>query len=161
MIFLLSCDNSTLSPNNNANNYIINENVESFIMAEEGFRAKPYICKGGMLTIGYGTKAISSNDIVDKEEATKRLRDYLNEVTYKKIVRYNIKPTPNQLIAISSFDFNTNKMINLINEDKTINCDKILLYNKVKVKTTDGYKYEVSSGLNKRRIKEYNICIQK
>ena len=52
-------------------------------------------------------------------------------------------------------------MINLINEDKTINCDKILLYNKVKVKTVDGYKYEVSSGLNKRRIKEYNICIQK
>lgn len=161
IILLLSCNNITSNQSYTIDGYIVNESVETFIQQEEGFRAKPYICKGGILTIGYGTKAISLNDIVDKEEAAKRLRDYLNEVTYKKIVRYNIKPTPNQLIAISSFDFNTNKMINLINKDKTINCDKILLYNKVKVKTSDGYKYEVSSGLNKRRIKEYNICIQK
>ena len=127
-------------------------------MAEEGFRSKPYVCKGGMLTIGYGTKAESINDIVDEAEAINRLRKYLNDVTYKKIARYNIHPNPNQLIAITSFDFNTNKMINLINEDKTINCDKILLYNKIKVKTDNGYEYIVSEGLNKRRIKEYNIC---
>lgn len=127
-------------------------------MSEEGFRSKPYTCKGGMLTIGYGTKAKSINDIVDKSEAQKRLREYLNNITYKKIARYNIHPTTNQLIALSSFDFNTNKMINLINEDKSINCDKILLYNKIKVKTDNGYEYIVSEGLNKRRIKEYNIC---
>lgn len=115
---------------------------------------------GGMLTVGYGTKAKDINDVIDKEEGIKRLRQYLNEVTYKKIKRYNLKLNENQLIAVSSFDFNTNKLIKLVKNNK-IDCEKILLYNKVNVKQSDGtYKLQYSEGLDKRRKKEYSLCIK-
>lgn len=170
MIFLISCH--TTQTISNKLNYIDIENVsdkstdnliyikevEKFIMGFESFRSKPYKCLGGMLTVGYGTRALNNNDIIDEQEAQHRLRKYLNNITYKKIKRYNLKLTSlEQLIAISSFDFNTNKLKSIINEDNTINCDKILEYNKVRTNNT--YKY--SSGLNNRRQKEYELCVIK
>lgn len=140
---------------------IHNGDVEQFIMNEESFRSKPYTCLGGILTVGYGTRAKSNKDIVTKAEAQLRLREYLNNITYKKIAKYKVYLTRNQLIAVSSFDFNTDKLVKLIKEDKTIDCEKILKYNKVKQKQDDGsYKLVESEGLSKRRLKEYHLCIK-
>lgn len=170
MIFLISCHTTQTISNKlnyidiesvsgkSTDNLIYIKEVEKFIMDFESFRSKPYKCLGGMLTVGYGTRASNSNDIIDKQEAQYRLRKYLNNITYKKIKRSKLKITSlEQLIAISSFDFNTNKLKSIINEDNTINCHKILEYNKVRVNNT--YKY--SEGLNNRRQKEYELCVIK
>lgn len=139
---------------------IINQAVELFIKTEEGFRSKPYYCEGGVLTVGYGTRAKNSNDIIDETIATQRLRDYLNNITYPKITTLGLKLTEGQLIAAASFDFNTNRLKEIV-EGTSINCKKLLKYNKIKIyDENNNPKYIESQGLTKRRQKEYNICIK-
>ena len=101
------------------------------------------------MSIGYGTKALSKDDFVTKDIARKRLQEYLESVTYKKIEKYNL--TDSQKIAFSSFDYNTGRGHKLLQNGK-INCKKILLYNKVKGK--------VNSQIDQRRHEEYNLCIK-
>ena len=141
---------------------IINQAVETFIMNEEGFRNRVYKCLGGVKTIGFGTKAKSDDEVITEEEGRYRLRKYLNDVTYKKIVKYNIKITnESQLVSIASFDYNTDKLLKIVNSDNTIDCKKILLYNKVKSIKEDGsIEYKVIDNLDKRRHKEYELCIK-
>lgn len=161
-IFLLSCNIRTEYKIPNINDtVIVTQDVESFIKKEEGFRNKVYVCLGGVNTIGYGTRAKNVDEVIDEEEATKRMRSYLENVTYQKIKKLNVKYNSNQLIAISSFDFNTNKLDKIINSDGTINCEKIKLYNKIKVKNEDGsYSYVTNKVLNERRLREYDLCIK-
>ena len=161
-IFLLSCNIKTqYNPQILNDTVIVTQDVESFIKKEEGFRNKVYVCLGGVNTIGYGTRAKNVDEVIDEEEATKRMRSYLENVTYQKIKKLNVKYNSNQLIAISSFDFNTNKLDKIINSDGTINCEKIKLYNKIKVKNEDGsYSYVTNKVLNERRVREYDLCIK-
>lgn len=158
----MSCNiNTQYNPQIVNDSVIITQDVESFIKKEEGFRSKVYVCLGGVNTIGYGTKAKSLDEVIDEEEATKRMRSYLENITYKRIKDLNVKYNSNQLIAISSFDFNTNKLDKIINNDGTINCEKIKLYNKIKKKNEDGsYSYVANDNLTQRRLREYNLCIK-
>lgn len=141
---------------------IINQAVETFIMHEEGFRDRVYKCLGGVKTIGFGTKAKSDDEVITKEEGQHRLRKYLNDITYKKIEKYHIKITnESQLVSIASFDYNTDKLLKIVNSDNTIDCKKILLYNKVKSIKEDGsVEYKVIDNLDKRRHREYELCIK-
>lgn len=131
-------------------------------MQEEGFRSKVYECLGGVKTIGYGTKAKSDDEIIDEKEGRNRLREYLNKYTYKKISDYKIKLTnESQLVSISSFDYNTDKLTKIIKPDNTIDCNKILLYNKIKTVNDDGsITYKNNKVLEERRKREYNLCIK-
>ena len=158
----MSCNIKTqYNPQILNDNVIVTQDVESFIKKEEGFRNKVYVCLGGVNTIGYGTRAKNVDEVIDEEEATKRMRSYLENVTYQKIKKLNVKYNSNQLIAISSFDFNTNKLDKIINTDGTINCEKIKLYNKIKVKNEDGsYSYVTNKVLNERRLREYDLCVK-
>lgn len=158
----MSCNIKTqYNPQILNDNVIVTQDVESFIKKEEGFRNKVYVCLGGVNTIGYGTRAKNVDEVIDEEEATKRMRSYLEDVTYQKIKKLNVKYNSNQLIAISSFDFNTNKLDKIINTDGTINCEKIKLYNKIKVKNEDGsYSYVTNKVLNERRLREYDLCVK-
>lgn len=158
----MSCNIKTqYNPQILNDNVIVTQDVESFIKKEEGFRNKVYVCLGGVNTIGYGTRAKNVDEVIDEEEATKRMRSYLENITYQKIKKLNVKYNSNQLIAISSFDFNTNKLDKIINTDGTINCEKIKLYNKIKVKNEDGsYSYVTNKVLNERRLREYDLCVK-
>lgn len=118
----------------------------------EGFSPAPYLCEGGLLTIGFGTKAESKIQLITPEEARQKVKDYLYNITFKKIEKYNL--TDNQKIALSSFDYNTNKMDKLF-VDNILHCEKILKYTKVCNK--EGCKE--LNGLVKRRKIEYDLCI--
>lgn len=120
-------------------------------MKHEAFRAKAYKCQGNRLSIGYGTSAVSIHQTISESKAQYELRRYLNNVSYKKIEKYNLKLTPNQLIAASSFDYNTNKLEKII-VGHSINCNKILKYNTIKGKP--------NNGLTKRRFEEYSLCLK-
>ena len=145
-----------------ADTMIVNQAVESFIMQEEGFRDRVYKCLGGVKTIGFGTKAKYDEEVITKEEGQYRLRKYLNDITYKKIEKYNIKITnESQLVSIASFDYNTDKLLKIVNTDNTIDCKKILLYNKIRTIKEDGsIEYKVNNILDKRRQREYQLCIK-
>ena len=49
--------------------------ITKFIMKWEGFRARPYICSGGKLTIGYGrTDFVQLHEVTTKEKELVYLR---------------------------------------------------------------------------------------
>jgi len=90
--------------------YVINNNFDkllNYIKKHEGFRAKPYTCTGGQLTIGYGTsvrnyklfmKEIPANiDTVKAEKAATNVLTYC--FNYVKSNTNNI--TNNQLLAFT------------------------------------------------------------
>lgn len=73
----------------------------------EGFRSKPYVCPGGVITIGYGhTKEARAYSYVTKRQAEailrKDLRIYENHVN--DLVSVDL--TQNQFDALVSFAFN-------------------------------------------------------
>jgi GH24 family phage-related lysozyme (muramidase) len=155
LIFSCNFRNTTTQPNK-----INYQQAEDFIMHEENFRTKAYYCESHQLSIGYGSKARSKHEIIDKFEAHQRLTTYLSQNVYPSLKKLNL--TDNQFIALASFDYNTNAVRNIIKDGK-VQCNKILLYNKVRTKSklTGNIIYHVSNGLVKRRQKEYQLCISK
>lgn len=107
-----------------------------------------------MLSIGYGTRAKYEGQTITEEDARKEVFNYLQNVTYKRLEKYDL--TDSQKIALASFDYNTNKVEKLFNNGK-LECQRILKY--VNVCNEDGCK--PLYGLQKRRLKEYNLCIHK
>lgn len=127
-----------------------------FIQNQEGFNPKPYYCDGKQLSSGFGTRS-NGNEIISKDEADKRMRKYLDDITWKKFDFSKIKATDAQKIALGSFDYNTDKGLNLIIDGK-VNCQKILLYDKVCEKVNGKKICKKNYGLEKRRKIEYDLC---
>lgn len=105
------------------------------------------------MSIGYGTRAVSIDQTITEAQAKEKLVEYLYSVTYKKLEKYNL--TESQKIALSSFDYNTNKVDKLFVEGK-LDCKRLLKYVNV---CKDGVCTPVA-GLQKRRLEEYNLCIR-
>jgi GH24 family phage-related lysozyme (muramidase) len=135
--------------------------VEKFIISFEGLKTYTYDCQADRLSIGYGTKARSDNDVVTEREAHLRMREYLETITYPKLKGYKL--TEKQKIAFSSFDYNSGEgQLLLDKKTKTINCEnfKREVYNGgIFKKNTAKGKY--IKQLEKRRQTEYNLCNSK
>ena len=86
-------------------NYI--EKLIDGVKFYEGFHSRPYICPGGVRTIGYGfTGTYAKRKSIDKKTADRILREEIKN--HIAIVRNNVKVklTPHQEMALASFTFN-------------------------------------------------------
>ena len=120
------------------------EKIKELIKVFEGFRAKAYP-DHKQWSIGYGTKAKSEDEVIDKQEANKRFeervkKDYNIVINYGKKHKYNF--TQNQADALTSFVYNlgTGILKQLTNDGKrTINeiQEAMLLYNKASGSVND------------------------
>jgi len=74
----------------------------------EGFKAEPYVCAGGFLTIGYGHKLLPSDryQVITESKAEEvLLKDLLK--SERAVLKYiTVELTDNQFAALVSFTFN-------------------------------------------------------
>ena len=79
-----------------------------FIKREEGLRLRPYICPGGMKTIGYGHVLKSTDSVkeITEEVALVILREDLGAALDAIDDHVLVKLNQNQIIALCSFIFN-------------------------------------------------------
>lgn len=142
----------------------------------EGFRALPYGCPAGVLTIGYGhTQGVKLSDRVSKVEAFELLRsDFLLCQSYI-LNKFDIKNcmNSNQIYALTDFVFNLgfgtllgSTISNILDKYHTLSpsirkkndaeiASTLLKYNKYR---KDG-KLVVSTGLQKRRQWEVTLFL--
>ena len=127
-----------------------------FIKTTEGFRARPY-GDYKQLSIGYGTKANSPDEVIDEKEAEKRMIEKLTGFQ-KTVLGYNSKYGYNwdqsQIEALTSFTYNAGEgnLIKLLAGGKRSNeeiASKMKEYNKA-----GG---EINQGLVKRREVEMSL----
>jgi lysozyme len=135
------------------NNKLIQQ-VKSF----ESFKASPYRCPAGVLTVGYGHTGKFASGAVTKQRAEALLKKELEDC--RAIVRRNVKVplTENQICALVSFTYNCGEknLRSLINGDSRLNSgnyksvSKLMpLYSKANGKTL--------KGLVKRRMLEVSM----
>lgn len=123
----------------------------SFVKGFEGFNSNAY-SDYGQTSIGYGTRARPGEKSITEQEAQARLNEEL-AMHRKRVEALNEKAgynlTPNQLDALTSFDYNTGRLEQLTangSRDLETIGQKIPLYNKA-----DG---QVLAGLTRRRREE-------
>ncbi len=128
--------------------------VLSFIKGFEGFYETPY-SDYGQTSIGYGTRAKRGEMSITREEADARLGSEL-ESHRERVERVNRQAgynfAPNQLDALTSFDYNTGRLEQLTaNGTRTQEeiAQKLLEYNKA-----DG---KPLAGLTRRRAAEARL----
>lgn len=108
-------------------------------------------------SVGYGTRAKSSNEVLSKEQADSRLREELGMHARNidsAAQRSGVKLTANQRNALISFDFNTGeggKLLQTSNGDLNEVKRRLLLYNKA------GKQKQELAGLVKRRNQEAQL----
>lgn len=119
----------------------------------EGFHRKAY-WDHGQWSIGYGTKA-QPGEVIDKAEAARRLDVELSQHRKRvedEAARVGIEFEPHELDALTSFDFNTGKIRQLLaggTRSKAEIASKILLYRNASGKRL--------RGLERRRIAESKL----
>jgi len=130
----------------------------------EGFRSKPYICSGGVATIGYGstryldgTPVKMTDNPITRERADELLLHTLK--TYENIVkrRVTIPLNQNQFDALVLHTYNTggsNNLFSLIN--RQVGSSIIKLWWTTRYITAGGKQLQ---GLVNRRAKEYELYI--
>ena len=83
------------------------EKMVAGVKTFEGYRAKPYRCCGGRLTIGYGhTGAHTRKGYLTKEQAGKVLEEELEATKAKVLDIVEVPLSEPQLAALTSFTFN-------------------------------------------------------
>ena len=140
-------------------------NAVKLIAQFEGFESKPYICSGGVVTIGYGTtiypsgvKVNMNDSAITKQQAEEYLLNDINKFSngVDLLVRSNINQ--NQFDALVSFAYNVglgnlsnSTLLKLINVDpnNSLIKNEFIKWNKAKGK--------VLAGLTRRRNAEANL----
>lgn len=116
-----------------------------FIKRKEGFRARPY-GDYKQLSIGYGTKANSPDEVIDEKEAERRMIEKLTGFQ-KAVLGYNSKYGYNwnqsQIDALTSFTYNAGEgnLKTLLGDGKRSNEEiaaKMKEYNKAGGKLNEG-----------------------
>jgi len=127
-----------------------------FIKSFEGFNEKAYD-DYGQKSIGYGTRAKKGETMITPEEADARLASEL-AVHRKRVIdhaeKHNMELTPNQIDALTSFDYNTgaiNKLTDGGKRSKEQIAEMILKYTKAGGKEL--------AGLVRRRKAERNLFL--
>jgi lysozyme len=144
--------------------YTLNNNLRpssacyDLIKGFEGFRAKPYYCAGGKLTIGYGTtRGVTSGMTVTHEQAMKMLHDDV-KVFGEAVNKLAVFPlNQNQYDALVCWTYNLgaeslrkSTMLKFINQGDFDNAAKELL-------KWHFIKKIFSRGLANRREAEYAL----
>lgn len=123
--------------------------------AKGGFHRTAY-WDYGQWSIGYGTKS-KKGEIIDKAEAERRLASELSSHRTRveaEATRLGIRFTPNEMDALTSFDYNTGSIAKLLangSRTKSEVADIMLLY-----RNADG---ERLAGLERRRAAERHIFL--
>lgn len=76
------------------------------IMKFESFRAHPYRCPAGVLTVGYGHTGKYASQSMTRERAEYVLRQEISEARRTVLSNVKVKLTEQQLAALTSFTFN-------------------------------------------------------
>ena len=84
-----------------------NKGIE-LIKSFEGFKAEPYVCSGGYLTIGYGHRLLPSDSykIISKEKALQILENDLLKTERSVLIYIDVEINDDQFAALVSFTFN-------------------------------------------------------
>ena len=121
----------------------------------EGFSEKAY-WDSGQWSIGYGTKAKSKDEVITREEAESRLQSELGGHRRRIIEaarKYGHELTENQLLALTSFDYNTGAGPSVLSsKDMATVRNRIGLY-----VYSDKNDQAPTSGLVNRRKKEIEL----
>jgi lysozyme len=132
------------------------DGLVSLVKSFEGWNPNAYD-DYGQKSIGYGTRARKGEKSISREEAERRLGSELSKHR-KRVDDMNKKGgygwTPQQLDALTSFDYNTGKLEQLTNNGKRTNkqiSDKIPQYRKAGGK--------VLRGLERRRKAEQALFL--
>ena len=74
----------------------------------EGFKAEPYMCNGGYLTIGYGHRILPSDPykIVTREKADQILENDLRKIERSVLKYIDVEINDDQFADLVSFTFN-------------------------------------------------------
>ena len=140
----------------------ISDQLVNFIKREEKFSPKAYWDKK-QYSIGYGTKAKSEDEVIDKKEATARLKTALidansNVVSYARKKGYEFNQ--NEIDALTSFTYNagSGNLYKLTANGNRTNeeiFNKLIEYNKAF--DTKTQKMTELPGLTERRKREQEI----
>ena len=134
------------------------QNGIDLIKKFEGCELKAYQCSAGVWTIGYGhTNGVKSTNVITREQAEQYLIEDL-EIFEKNVERYRYRYNWNQneFDAMVSFAYNIGSIDQLTADgtrSKEVIAEKMLSYNKVKKKVTDG--------LTERRKAERELFLTK
>lgn len=132
----------------------VGSNVTDFVKEFEGWNPKAY-WDYGQTSIGYGTRAKPGEKAISKAEAEKRLAQELSKHrarVVKAAQQHGYEWSPEQIDALTSFDYNTGRLEQLIANGKRDNetiARKMLLY-----VNADGKKLK---GLERRRRAEAQL----
>lgn len=129
----------------------------------EGFRSSPYLCSGGVATIGYGAtfyadgrRVTLQDDPITEPQADKLLRDTL--VRFENIVkkRLTVSVNQNQFDALVSHTFNTGGSATLFRFVNQRDFAKAASWMETTYTTAKG---KVLRGLVRRRKKETELFL--
>lgn len=97
---------------------LLNDDLIKFVISQEGFTSKA-AWDYAQWTVGYGTRAKSSNEVITREEAQARLERELivhaNNVD-QLASKTNLQLNSNQRNALISYDYNTGKASSIISK---------------------------------------------
>lgn len=133
----------------------------SLIKEYEGLKLKPYLCSGGVATIGYGAtfyadgrRVTLQDDPITELQAENLLRETL--VQFENIVKKRLKVdvSQNQFDALVSHTFNTGGSANLFKLTNQREFDKAAKWMEVTYTTAKGV---VLKGLVRRRKAEAEL----
>lgn len=129
----------------------------SFVKGFEGFNQSAYD-DYGQVSIGYGTRARKGETSISREDAESRLNEEI-AMHRRRVENLNTRAgynwTPNQLDALTSFDYNTGRLEQLTangTRDQATIAQKLPLYNKAGGKEL--------RGLTRRRQAETRLFLQ-
>ena len=140
--------------------YNFNDEMINGVKFFEGFKANPYICSGGVKTIGYGEtdKNIVALGYITEHRAASLLKERLADI--EEQVKKDVKVPLNdaQLCALTSFTYNLgrSRLLKLINGDNRLNSGNYESVEKIlpMYRCSGG---EVREGLIKRRAWELSL----
>lgn len=132
------------------------DKIAIYIKKKEGFRAKVYK-DNTQYSIGYGTRATSSTEVITQKEANIRLYKHI-----KKVIIPSFKGVKFRSIeqVYSAIDFSYNVGQNrfkkqVVTESGTIDCSKMMAYNKTRDKNGN---LIYNEGLAQRRFENFLAC---
>lgn len=130
----------------------IGDDLVTVVKGMEGFRPNAYP-DNKQVSVGYGTRAQSSNETLTEKEADSRLRDELGQHAARidaAAGRYDWSLTPMQRNALISFDYSTGAGAKVLSEADDINDLKSRMAQYTK-ETKNGVKVESKGLLNRRK----------
>ena len=132
------------------------DKIAIYIKQKEGFRAKAYK-DNTQYSIGYGTRATSSTEVITQKEANIRLYKHIKKViipSFKGVKFHSIE----QIYSAIDFSYNVGQnrfKKSVVTESGTIDCSKMMAYNKTRDKNGN---LIYNEGLAQRRFENFLSC---